>query len=147
MLLTGATNCRSRASHHSKPLAPVRHPPAHKHDRNRRCQRPPDRQDNIRDQPKHHKYNPEDFLLHVFIVTIAYKLPRKQFPWGVIPNLPAEAGRRGTLRSVWIATEANRVRCSITGMPPHREVPTDVGSRSGRPSLARLHRTASDDIT
>jgi len=52
----------------SEPLTPIRHPPAHKGNRNRCQQRPPDRQYNIRDQPEHDEHNPENLLLHAAIV-------------------------------------------------------------------------------
>lgn len=48
----------------SEPLAPVRHPPAHEHDRDRRYQCPPERQGKIRQQTQNRERNPKDFPLH-----------------------------------------------------------------------------------
>ena len=52
----------------SEPLTSVRDPPAHHRDRKGRDQSPPQRQHEICDQSKQNEHNPEDFLLHGFIV-------------------------------------------------------------------------------
>src|ERR1700742_1705542 len=51
-----------------KPIAAVRHPPTHHTDRNRRRQRPPQRQHHIRDQSEHKKQRPENLPLHGVIL-------------------------------------------------------------------------------
>jgi len=56
----------------SKPVAAVRDPPAHIHDRNGCCQGPPERQDEIRDEPKYREADPEDLSLHSDILAPAF---------------------------------------------------------------------------
>lgn len=51
-----------------EPVAAVRDPPRNVENRNGRGQRPPQRQDQVRDQPQHKEGGPEDFSLHALIV-------------------------------------------------------------------------------
>lgn len=48
----------------SKPVAPIRHPPADVRDRNRRNQRPPDRQSEIGQQAQQNETTPENLPFH-----------------------------------------------------------------------------------
>ena len=48
----------------SKPLTPVRHPPTDHGERNRGRQRPPERQDEIGEEPEQSKDDPENLAFH-----------------------------------------------------------------------------------
>src|SRR5690348_9448682 len=55
---------------HSEPIAAIGHPPAHEGDWNGGHQRPPQRQNEVRDQSQQNKHDPEDFSLHPGILKV-----------------------------------------------------------------------------
>ena len=58
-----------------KPVAPVRHPPAHEANRNTRPQRPPHGKNEISRQPEDRKREPENLSLHRFESTPGAPVP------------------------------------------------------------------------
>jgi len=68
---------RAKARASSKPIAPVRNPPAHDGDRNGCPQGPPDGQNDICQNAQHDKDDPEDLALHDAILVSADFLSAK----------------------------------------------------------------------
>src|SRR6476659_7207916 len=74
----------------SEPVAAVRYPPACKADRNGGKQRPPERQNDVGNYAKHCKYDPENLLFHLTILSSGFLFAAQTYKTSAMKRRVAE---------------------------------------------------------